>query len=372
MFRNAHPIIRRKPSLFFFFIAVVVIMLIAGLKPRGYRIVNRVNFSPDGNGLRLTAPSIIFSKNIQPFKPLCAPDISFTIEMRLTPSHNRTFDIARIISFCDSMNKERVIFGQFNHALIVKVITDHKKIEFGCDSIFEGGMETTIAMASNKSGIKIFKDGVLKKSFLMRFANPEYVVYPLRIVIGNAPDGQTAWEGLMSGIRVYNKVLPEEKMVAMNKPGTGFSFKSTIDDLCLLNYDFTNVVDRSVKNKAGPYPDLIVPIFFTILDKHILSAPWKDWIWDADTKLDFIVNFIGFMPFGFLLSCLLLSQGLSGKKTLFITLSAGALFSLFIELAQVFIPTRHSQLSDLFLNTFGAFCGAALFVIIGKKIAIRG
>jgi glycopeptide antibiotics resistance protein len=40
---------------------------------------------------------------------------------------------------------------------------------------------------------------------------------------------------------------------------------------------------------------------------------------------------------------------------------AGALFSLSIELAQLFIPTRATDIDDLILNTLGAVAGAALF-----------
>jgi glycopeptide antibiotics resistance protein len=41
-----------------------------------------------------------------------------------------------------------------------------------------------------------------------------------------------------------------------------------------------------------------------------------------------------------------------------LTVIAGFLLSLFIELAQVWIPTRVSQMADLGLNTAGAWVGA--------------
>jgi len=45
-----------------------------------------------------------------------------------------------------------------------------------------------------------------------------------------------------------------------------------------------------------------------------------------------------------------------------LTVITGLLLSLFIELAQVWIPTRCSQMVDLMLNTFGAWIGALVAV----------
>jgi VanZ family protein len=70
----------------------------------------------------------------------------------------------------------------------------------------------------------------------------------------------------------------------------------------------------------------------------------------AWARVDWVLNLLLLFPLGCLLA-------LRGHRSSTITWIGFAL-SLFIEIAQIFIPVRHSQSTDLVLNTTGALLGA--------------
>ena len=83
----------------------------------------------------------------------------------------------------------------------------------------------------------------------------------------------------------------------------------------------------------------------------------RDWY----AAKDIVLNLLGFVPFGFL--TFIYYRGAStGQwlRTIFIATLTGATLSLVIEVGQVWLPTRHSSLLDLALNTAGTGLGALL------------
>jgi VanZ family protein len=82
-----------------------------------------------------------------------------------------------------------------------------------------------------------------------------------------------------------------------------------------------------------------------------------------------IVNVLGFVPFGFLLSIWREQTNRSSRwRSCLSAILVGALISLGIEVAQAFIPARDSSMIDLICNTAGAFLGAGFWVLVtGNK-----
>ncbi len=94
------------------------------------------------------------------------------------------------------------------------------------------------------------------------------------------------------------------------------------------------------------------PIFNPIIN----LVPFNDGL-----EISAILNIIFFMPFGFLLPTLWKKY-----RKLLPTLCNGILFSIIIEIGQLFIPYRASDINDLIMNTIGAICGWIIFNIISK------
>jgi hypothetical protein len=336
------------------FILTIIIMLMAGFKPRGYRVFNRVAASADGKGIRFDAPSIVYTKEAWPLGRPETTDSAFTLTMRLTPLNFCECGITRIISFCDTATTEKIIFGQYGHTLIIQDYTSGNKREFDCDSVFRPGKEVSISITSGSRGIKTFVDGKCRNARGSKIFNAGNVIHPAKIVVGNSPDGSSAWEGTIRSIEIFEKELSLEDLAAVDKKPIAF-------------YDFTKKTGFQIANVSGKDKGLYVPRFFTMLKLHILTLPDKIQMRAKGSMQDYIVNFFGFIPFGFLLALLLYLKIFKRITAIALATGIAGFFSLFIELVQVFIPTRDSQLSDLFLNILGALFGALAILLVFRK-----
>jgi glycopeptide antibiotics resistance protein len=78
-------------------------------------------------------------------------------------------------------------------------------------------------------------------------------------------------------------------------------------------------------------------------------------------NLDFFLNLLLFVPFGFGFSAQLRQRGASRGLRLVLALAAGALTSYVVEFLQFYIPTRNSGWDDITPNALGALVGSFLF-----------
>ena len=81
--------------------------------------------------------------------------------------------------------------------------------------------------------------------------------------------------------------------------------------------------------------------------------------------LDFFLNVLLFVPFGFAVSSRLRGRGASRAKALVWALAAGALASYVVELLQFYIPTRNSAWDDVTPNSLGSLAGSLIFALCG-------
>jgi VanZ family protein len=367
MFNALNRLLQQKKLLVALFIIVVMIMLVAGFKPRGYRVFNRTKLLPDGKGMRFTAPSIIFTKDAWPFGRPQTGDTAFSVLLTLTPLHPCPWGIPVILSFCDTANNDNVIFGQYRHGLIVRNEKDESRNELFLDSIFQNNKVITITVTSGSYGMKLFVNGKCRKMMRERVIQEGFVVHPGRIVVANSPNGNSAWEGSIKSIGILNRELSEEELIkAINPISNQMKVISKDQDNSVALYDFAKKIGDRIPNEIGNNKSLYVPKLFTVLKKSILILPERNFKKNIKHLPDYTVNFFGFIPFGFLLSQLLCLSGKKRKTAILFTTGISGLFSLFIELVQVYIPTRSSELSDLLLNTLGALCGALLIVLHRK------
>lgn len=84
---------------------------------------------------------------------------------------------------------------------------------------------------------------------------------------------------------------------------------------------------------------------------------------------DFIINIVGFVPYGYLIMAYLFSGPSKGSRLIRVGLAvtAGIVTSLLLESAQYFIPGRISSLYDLIANTAGAGLGVA-YCLLDRKL----
>lgn len=87
-----------------------------------------------------------------------------------------------------------------------------------------------------------------------------------------------------------------------------------------------------------------------------LAAPLPRYI----TRTDIVTNVFAYLPVGFLVAAMLRSRMRLRRAVLWAMLS-GLIFSLAIEILQMFLPSRISSNLDVLTNTIGAVIGAVLF-----------
>jgi glycopeptide antibiotics resistance protein len=85
-------------------------------------------------------------------------------------------------------------------------------------------------------------------------------------------------------------------------------------------------------------------------------------------SIDFFLNILLFVPFGFGLSAQARKRGISKWFTFMIALFVGAATCYTVELLQYFIPSRDSGWDDVFSNTLGSVVGFILFEVCGAPI----
>jgi VanZ family protein len=84
--------------------------------------------------------------------------------------------------------------------------------------------------------------------------------------------------------------------------------------------------------------------------------------------LDFILNVLLFVPYGFGLSAQARKRGGIRWTTFLLVAAGGALLSYTVELMQFYIPERDSGWEDVFSNSLGSVTGFLLFQICGVAI----
>src|SRR5665213_1085549 len=85
-------------------------------------------------------------------------------------------------------------------------------------------------------------------------------------------------------------------------------------------------------------------------------------------KLDFFLNVLLFIPYGFGLSAQARKRGISRWTSLILALAGGAVLSYSVELLQFYIPERDSGWEDVFSNSLGSVTGFFLFHYCGRAI----
>jgi hypothetical protein len=82
---------------------------------------------------------------------------------------------------------------------------------------------------------------------------------------------------------------------------------------------------------------------------------------------DFLINVLGFLPFGYLvMSYLLDNYRLKKMRAVALAVLFGTSISLIFEMIQYVIPGRVSSLSDWILNSIGTFLGVCFYLLAAR------
>jgi VanZ family protein len=183
-----------------------------------------------------------------------------------------------------------------------------------------------------------------------------------QLVLGNLPTGKKFWTGNLLGLAFYSHSLTKDKVFQhfqrwMNKEESSLSTEEGIVSLYIFDEHSGTLAHDSVGDHH-----LLIPSRFKVLKKTILVPPWEDFRFTRSYLMDVLTNILGFIPFGFFFSAYLwLRKPSSIYRILLISGLVAGCISLSIELIQVYLPTRSSQLTDVITNILGTAIGVGLF-----------
>lgn len=375
--RTLAAVHRSRPPLGVLCLVMGIGLLVIGLWPFNFFPRNQVRWLSDRNGVHFNGYGEIFSA-----APLfsdaerTAADSAVSIELWLKPE-SQPYSFHTILS-----TREPKLFAvaQSGFDLVLEgLFLDQDNLptfrRVFLDDVLRGTSARFLTVTSGLKGTTIYLEAVPAKTYSnLHLAGDDFRG---ELVLGQSPSRVQPWTGDLFGFALYTKVLlPEEVVTHYDSWLHGKAGQLGGSQAIYL---FDERKGEIVHNRAASAaPDLLIPLRFEQLHLAILEFPHPFKKSDAE---DTIVNILGFVPFGFLLTLYLHDvKHFSKRKALLLSVISGTMTSLFIEVAQVLLPTRDSSALDLINNIVGTMAGSELAIVmrdrcyrfLGLSIALAG
>jgi len=348
-------------------------ILFFGLRPKGYHSSNNVTWIADRPGIRFGSYGMAYTDlSDNGIKRNIPESAGFTIEIAIKPEPHRQKGFDLILVLHAGRDRNQLLIGQYGASLIIMNGNDYgnrrKTKRIVLNRVFQSSKEILLSITTGEEGTNAYIDGrLIKRKKDLRLEIPS--THPV-LILGNSVYGNNFWRGDIYGLVFYDYVLKPERVklhfdywsVARN-----FSFANQGGPFLLYFFDEKKGV-RALDHGNGNHA-LKIPKRRHVFKRRLLSLPWVEFKLNKSFIEDFVVNLLGFIPFGFILSATFIQfGGILKKRAILTTVVLCFIISLIIEVAQGWIPSRSSQILDLILNTSGALIGATGYV---KLIAHR-
>lgn len=354
------------------FSLILIGILLSGLRPFNFLAANKAGLRKDMQGVHFEAPGIIFSS-----APLSLSDPSsnspeFSLQICLKPSKEPNSNLPAILSLWDPKTESLILFGQWKSSLIIRTYLKYYEgsggfREIGVRDALKKGDKNILTITSTQHQTDIYINGTLGKHYSNYSIIPTFSdssLFEPYLILGNSVYGKAGWSGEIYGLSVWNHELTPGEIAKNHQPFSNQIFPWE-EPGPVANYSFPSQPGSLIRSTTSKGPDLLIPEKYRPFKYSILSPIWRDIAFTKSSIYDILLNILGFIPFGFIFAMARWGkyQRLASRDYLIIIFAAAAL-SLMIELAQVFLPTRHSQMIDVVCNTIGAFAGGYLFHLV--------
>lgn len=361
-------------------LAAIIGILLAGLWPFNFWPANEVSWLKDRNGVHFYGRGIIFSP--EPTSKISPPIFRggpVTIELWLRSDIEPDSYVPRILSFYDGRETEGLLIGQWKSSLILRVKENRRGKrpyrEISVENTLPKGQSRFVTVASDEKGTRIYVDGRVKKKFSHFSFMIEGSTDSPRLILGNSPLGGDSWEGYFYGLAIYPRSLTGEEIFQNYQDWTDgkapFTLKSPAQPMHTSStsyyFPFHERTGNQIHDQNNRHA-LLMPSRFIPPQKDFLIPPWKDFSFSFSYLSDVIVNILGFIPLGFLIFGYLCARGDTALgRSMILVIFLGSFLSLAIEIIQVYLPGRSSQLMDLLTNILGTTLGAIGFYLYSRR-----
>lgn len=364
---------RRWPG--WLLLIITLATLWAGLDPKGYRLRNEVEWLDDRPGLRFGKFGRVHTA---PFLDAgTAADLSqagFTLTLAIDPAPDPQGGFRVIACFHAGAPESQFIIGQWREFVIVMNGDDYDntrrlpRVTADTSLFADRPLMLTIVTTINGTSLYLNGERVAASARLQLTlpAKPEMG----RLVLGNSVDASQPWKGEITSFELLARPLTTKEVQARYRSRhAGETQTPELSVPALLYFNFSEIRGDTIQNLGSLAEPLSIPPRLHALGARALAWDPPVGASSLSLTLDIVLNFVGFMPFGFAFALVLRSARSSPTKAIALTVLAGLAVSLFIELTQAWIPSRDSSLRDLLLNTAGAPIGAFFAVQFRRRFA---
>ena len=366
--------------LFLLSLAIFLIVLYFGLREKGYHFSNNVAWIGYEPGIRFGKYGVAYASvdnNLDRTKT--SPVDSFSTEMAVKPEDLDPKGFGLILSLYGEKDSDQLIVGQWQSSIVVMNGDDYshkrKTKRISADIFSRAPKKLLLTVTTGVEGTKLYVNGKLveaKSDLFLKIPEGDAI----RVIVGNSVHGTASWKGEMYGLALYGESLePETIRHRFGVWSQGQIFTSAKDGRPFLSFAFNEREGTETIDSVTRVVRLKIPTGFHILKKRLLSPPWRDFDASKSFLMDFVINLLGFIPLGFVLYALFTEAGgIVRKEAILFSIAFCFLTSLFIEIAQAWMPSRSSQSLDLILNTVGSWVGTMLYgpILRMKKRRAKG
>lgn len=336
--------------IFFSYISTNILWLSIGLYPFKFHTVNNVNINDFSQSIIFKSPSFAYLPSSFLKKVFHPVNDSFSIELSILPKKTTTHNLPKII-YIGHKYKAFFIIGQWNDNIIVKFTSNTNNVcEFGAGNILSKDTPILLSLVNTGDSLRMYVNGSLKRSFPEGIPLNTYLKKDCPLSLGNSVSGDEQWEGVLNFFNLYNRALTQVEC-----SNHFFNWQHAHFGKYLF-YSSTN--SEKVDSLSLP---IMTSKMFIPLEPKLLTPPWIDFKTEFNYASDIILNLIAFIILGFLALAYFSFYFKTRLLLIIIAISNSFFISITIEILQMFLPSRTSQLSDLIMNTLGGYLGALLF-----------
>jgi VanZ family protein len=357
--------------IFLLSLGMVLGILFVGLYPFSYSPSNQVTRLDNGNGIRFfgRGEGVSVEDTVWPHTGYTGQPI--TLELHLKPLRSYHEEVPHILSLCDRSGREILYLGQWKNHLVMRLLGDSRWFtrvegERGTPDFLNPGKLVSLTFVFSADRVDLYADGTLAENYDGFDLIGTIDHRPVRsIVLGNSSGGDSPWEGEIHGFSVFSKALDPIAILDRHRQWESGEKDTVADEV--IHYRFNTPLGRAIRNEAGTKWDLLIPEALTPLRREYLALPSRQDLGKAWFYIDALVNLIGFVPLGLILSLLFYTPDDRRRSRLIVlSFTAGFFLSIFIEINQGFLVTRTSSLTDLGLNSLGTMIGALVFSFFSR------
>lgn len=333
---------------------VVIGMLYVGLRDN-IPNTNQVSISASNGALVFGERALAYSsQNLNEKRIERLNSEGFEVALDFSPVSYETNSFQFLLLLSNGNTSEQLVIAQFSDHIIVMNGDDynHRK----------KAPRISIKIKDRFKGFQQFRLKVEKQATYLYLAGQKRVKKSTRIV--KIPDTKTGVRLLLSG----SELLENNWRGAIS--ALAIKGLSSVESQPLVSFQAEQ--SSAAINTNSSLHWLQIPEKLSLLKHRVLEA--SSFKINSKSALhDMLINFFGFIPFGVLLSILLLKFPIQFTRythqclfLLLTTFLCSFLFSFIIEYRQAWLVTRHSSLRDLYLNTAGGVTGSLLVLMAIK------